>query len=205
MDRSPAITCPHIAQPSTVGTHIDIAIHRAPGEHHQVTYTEQKGAFFARVKNPRLELKLAATLAKMCTELGATCAIYEEETDDDNPPVVSVERIRGLLAEADEPTARPPWLAVVARSAVELDDAQRLAGTLAERVKVSTDDYVLLPFFACKRQVTSALDPACGSSRQPLGTPRTGPSHLRRPLSQGCDRTRPGSTSLPSPPSRLLR
>lgn len=126
---------------------IDIAIHRAPDEHHQVTYTEQKGAFFARVQNPELELKLAATLAKMCTELGAICAIYEEEADDENPPVVTVDRIRALLAEADEPTARAPWLAVVARSALGLDDAQRLAGTLADRVKISTDDYVLLPFF----------------------------------------------------------
>ncbi len=131
----------------STSTEVDVAVYRAAEGRHQVSYTEQKGAFFARVRNPALELRLAAMLAKMCAELGSTCAIYEEEAGDERAPIVSVDRIRALLADSSTTARRPAWLAVVARSALDLDEARQLAGPRADLVKLSTDDFVLLPFF----------------------------------------------------------
>lgn len=130
---------------------VDVAVFPGPGDVHLVTYTEPKGAFWARVRAPALETSLGGMLAAMCAELEATCAIYAEESEEETLVIPDVDEVRQRLASAASMDRAPGFLAVVSQDELGFEEARELAVGRSELVRVSTGGYVVIPFLSAKR------------------------------------------------------
>ncbi len=123
-----------------------LRIFRAPSGGRMLVYNENSGAFGARADSDELTGDLAALLVRVCDALEIELAIYAEEDGEANLPQRS-ELDRRLEEQAKSPRALA-WLAVVASRSMSLARARALAGPWSDRVRLSTSDYVVLPFLA---------------------------------------------------------
>lgn len=111
-----------------------------------LVYNENAGAFRARVDTEELARDLVALVGRISAALELELAIYAEEDGEATAPAITeLERRLGEQAKSQRALA---WLAVVAGDSMGLSKARELAGPWGSEVRLSTSNYVVLPFLS---------------------------------------------------------
>ena len=123
-----------------------LRIFKTPSGGRMLVYNESSGAFQARADSDELTGDLTALLVRISSTLELELCIYAEEDGEAEVPRIA-ELERRLHEQAAAPRALG-WFAVVASRSLSLASARTLAGPWADRIRLSTADYVVLPFLA---------------------------------------------------------
>lgn len=125
-------------------TEVDLAVF-PHDDGHLVTYTEPKGAFWARVRNPALEHQLGAMMSVIAASLDATVGIYAEEREHEDLVIPTLESVLADLKHGSSREHAPQRVAIIAERVLSLEQARAHAGRFANRVRRTTRGYVVIP------------------------------------------------------------
>lgn len=112
-------------------------------------YRESSTACFTRASSEQLSQDLSTILVQLCVALSADLVIYEEEMNDDEFSVPSVEEVCSKLDTIHASTLSPATFMAVSRKLMSYADAKARAGRRwAHRIRETTSGYVVFPFLS---------------------------------------------------------